>query len=215
MFYIFLLVVGFFIISAFRWYAVIKAQVDKLPVTPFKLFFIFLSGWPLDYAIPSLGLSGQVGRSYLSSIAGMKKEVNVGSLSLEYVVRGIANLSAAVISIIVLVIYGFTQFSRYLPFAVLVTVGFIVGVFLLWKLLPRKYGKYRKVIRDSFKRKPGWVVVSFLSMYVLYGWAMLQIFAAAHFLGIDLSLFQIVVFYFVTSSFNKIIPVAIFFPPFP
>jgi len=197
----FLFSIGYILTGAIRWYTVYRAQTDKPEVSLWNFFLLFFAGFPIDYVFRSLGISGQLGRSYLASFTEMKKKVKISSLSTEYIIRSAVNTIAGGIVLVVLVTLGFSEFNKYIWLTGILAVVFFIVSYYFWKGLSNKYAEYKDVIKKGFQNHQGWMSLAFLSVLLGYGVVIAQIYFVAIFLGIDLSLFEAVIFYFITRIF--------------
>lgn len=190
----FLLFLGLlsYFIGALRWSLVLKAQTGTFPFPLWKSFLIILAGSPISYAVPSLGLSGQLGRMYFASRAGLSKELAITSLSLEYFIRNLVNNLVILAGLLFFAIRGLTlpqpYFTIYLIFFLLLLLG--VGCFFFFKTTSLKFQNFRNQIKEGFSKRPAWMGAAILTSIGAILFTVIQIFLVAFLLNISLTFYQ-------------------------
>jgi uncharacterized membrane protein YbhN (UPF0104 family) len=190
-FLLFLSLLSYFI-GALRWSLVLKAQTGTFPVPFWKSFLIILAGSPISYAVPSLGLSGQLGRIYFASRVGLAKELAITSFSLEYLIRNLVNNLAIIAGLLFFAVRGLTlpqpYFTIYLIFFLLLLLG--IGYFFFFKTTSRKFQNFRKQIKEGFSKRPAWLGAAILTSLGAVLFTVIQIFLVAFLLKIPLTFYQ-------------------------
>lgn len=202
---ILVMALGYMFISSLRWWFILKAESKSIPIPFWKLFLVYVAGWPIDYLLPSLGLSGQMGRGYIAHRLGLPKKLHVSSLSMEYIMRGMSHAIAVPIGLGILAFYGIPEASKYIGYSLFVM--FVLGALgvYVWRHTPKRFKEYKMVITHGFKKSPGWMTLAFVSMLFTYGFSIVQILVYGSFLGITLT-YSDSLLYYVVSSLWLIVP---------